>query len=123
MMHHPVFPKAGTLKPDNAAHTARLASRGWVELPEPPPSPPEPITEVETYALDEALDDAGLRNAVTLAIQGLPAKERRNAENRWLKKKTMRRNEPLMLALIQGLQWTPAQADALFVAAHAIQNS
>jgi hypothetical protein len=109
--------------PDDAEHEARLVARGWVAIPEPPTSEPEPISEVATWALREACMIAGYNGQIEAAIAALPTPQRLVATNRWEYKTSIRRQDPLIQALILILGWTTEQADALFQQANEIQNS
>jgi hypothetical protein len=121
--HHPSFPNERPIKPDNDEHAAALVARGWVQMPTPEPGPPEPISEVQMWALREACDDAGVTDQIEGAIAALPAPHKRKAENRWSHKPTIRRADPLIGALTQILTWTPEQVDALFSSAFEIQKT
>jgi aspartate/methionine/tyrosine aminotransferase len=104
---------------------ANLLRKGWVEATPPvePVAVPEPITKVETWALREACMIAGYTAQIEAAIAALPNPQKAVATNRWEYKPEIRRNDPLIAALIQILGWTTEQADALFTSANAIQNS
>jgi hypothetical protein len=107
------------------AEAATLLRKGWVEATPPvvPEPVPEPIAKVETWALREACMIAGYTAQIEAAIAALPNPKKAVAMNRWEYKPEIRRNDPLIAALIQILGWTTEQADALFTSANVIQNS
>jgi hypothetical protein len=119
--HNPNIP--GRYADGNEA--ANLLRKGWVETE--PPVVPEPVPEipaqVETWALREACMLAGYTAQIEAAIAALPMPQKSVAMNRWEYKTSIRRNDPLIAALIQILGWTGEQADALFQSANEIQNS
>ena len=106
---------------DTATHhlerNDRLEDGQWkrgflvVENPVPP--------EVPLWALREVCEDTvygqtNLKAAIEAAIETLPAAARRKARNRWSTKPTIRRNEPLTLQIVSGLQLDAAVVDSLF---------
>jgi hypothetical protein len=111
------------ITPDNDEHAAALVARGWVEMPAPEPGPPEPISEVQMWALREACMISGYTSQIESAIAALPDPEKSIAENRWNHKPNIRRVDPIIEALAAILEWPPSTVDALFARSHQIQNT
>lgn len=76
-------------------------------------------TQVSMTSIRLTLIDAGLYQQVTAAINGAPdATERLKTQTWWSTAKTVRRDHPLVEAIGAAVGQTPAQIDALFLAAH-----
>ena len=121
---HPDWPSIQPVLTDDLAQIATLERKGFVGVDYVAPEPaPEPIAQVETWALREACMIAGYTAQIEAAIAALPMPQKAVAMNRWEYKTEIRRGDPLIAALIQILEWTTEQADALFTSANTIQNS
>jgi hypothetical protein len=122
MIYHLPNTNERPITPDDTDHAMRLVARGWVEMPEPEPAVPEPVSEVQTWALREACMIAGYTAQIETAIAALPEPNRSVATNRWEYKPTIRRHDPIIDALAQILEWSTETVDALFASAHARQQ-
>lgn len=85
----------------------------WIVTPAPEPGVPE---EVDSLAFELTLHGLGLHGAVMAYVETLPAVERIY----WRRRQTMRRDSTLIESGRVALGLTPAQVDALFVAAGAV---
>ena len=112
--------KGWTLQPaapahDPATHRAEWKDGAWVVSAIVPYIPPE----VQTWALDEAIAEAGKTAELQAVLDALPATggTRAKAKTRWAKKPTIRRNTSLFNSVKQAVGWTDAFIDGLFVRA------
>lgn len=87
------------------------------------PADPAPSTAPQEVTMRQArlaLLGAGKLSAVDAAINALPEPQKTAARIEWEYSGTVRRNQPLVLALAPALGLTDAQLDALFVAAESL---
>jgi hypothetical protein len=93
-----------------------VATAAWANLPEPVIVNGVP-SEVTMRQARLALLGAGVLGAVTAAINGLQEPQRSAALIEWEYSSTVKRQQPLVLALGPALGLSTEQLDALFVAA------
>jgi len=89
-------------------------------LPTPPDVPYVPPAEVTMRQARLALLQAGKLAAVDAAINALPEPTKTAARIEWEYSGTVRRRQPLVLALAPALGLNDAQLDALFIAAESL---
>lgn len=119
---------------------AKLISKGWTEQPAPPSVqageqavwvngqwvvqqvPSATPEEVKTWALREAVQEAGKTSEIQAVLNALPGDAGIKARNRWEYKETIRRDTPLFLVVKQAVGWTDTFIDGLFVRAEQIAS-
>ena len=124
MTNHPTLNEARAAAP-GAIQYARQADGTWNAyvqgdtLPQAPTVPYVPA-EVSMRQARLALIDAGKLAAVDAAINALPEPQRSKARVEWEYSGTVRRNQPLVLALAPALGLNAAGLDALFINAETL---
>lgn len=119
---------------------AKLISKGWTQQPAPPSvqageqavwvngqwlvqqAPSSTPEEVKTWALREAVQEAGKTSEIQAVLDGLPGDAGIKARNRWEYKETIRRDTTLFLVVKQAVGWTDTFIDSLFVRAEQIAS-
>jgi hypothetical protein len=127
----------------DAFKIATLQRKGWTEQPAAPavnanqqavwengawvvkalvPYVPQ---EVQTWALREAVEEAGKTTEIEAVIATLPTANlvRFRAVSRWNRKPTIRRDAALFNVVKQAAGWTDAFIDGLFTSAETISQS
>lgn len=83
------------------------------EVADPPPAVPAFVSGMQ---LQQALDAAGMLDQVEAAVAAAP----RRVQIYWAKTSDFHRDHPELAALADGIGKTPAEIDAVFIAAAAI---
>lgn len=110
---------AGVVLVERVTDTEWRAYEAGDTLPTPPTAPYVPA-EVTMRQARLALLQAGKLAAVDAAINGMIEPQKTAARIEWEYSGTVKRNQPLVLALAPALGLTAAQLDALFVTAESL---
>lgn len=95
--------------------------KGGVPNPAPPPPPPPVPQSVMMWQLQAVLERQGLATKVQAAVTAAAASNRMILGLWQSLAMPIARTSPTLLALVTAVGMTPAQVDALFIAAAAVQ--
>lgn len=106
--------------PESDKVLARIAADALPIAAAPPPPPPPIPTRVTMRQARRALYDAGLLDHVNAAVAAFPGDIGDKARIDWEYAQDIKRDDPIVQAMIPSLGLTEPQLDALFTAAAAL---
>lgn len=111
---------AALLSAQSAGKRIEADANGYPVAVDPPPPPPPIPTRITMRQARRALYDAGLLDHVNAAVAAFPGDIGDKARIDWEYAQDIKRDDPIVQAMIPSLGLTEPQLDALFTAAAAL---